>query len=287
MAFFKGLALGFPLERCMREGRQAIIDAQTRARWDFLEFPDWAIPVIFARSHGPSDEIIDEMVKVEPPENYLLGLTAADVASLRGSLCLSRVEDEIVQECGERPFKGRLFYIGRWPVPSSQFKEFLDVSGYRLASLPLNWERNRDKYEIAQGKATWPVAGLAYKDVDAYCEWRGVRLPTADEWELAARGPQRNLFCGGNVPDTKQYRFDCEEDAGPVSVYWSSGISGYGVRDMLGNVLEWTSTSAEREQVVMGGWWHSSLIGLLPSIRAAVDPRLPQLMVGFRVAKDA
>jgi ergothioneine biosynthesis protein EgtB len=60
---------------------------------------------------------------------------------------------------------------------------------------PLYWEKDSgsgDYYRYALGgmqkvRENEPVAHLSFFEADAYARWRGARLPTEFEWELAAR----------------------------------------------------------------------------------------------------
>jgi serine/threonine-protein kinase len=92
-----------------------------------------------------------------------------------------------------------------------------------------------------------PVVGINQKAAAAYCEWltkktgRTHRLPTAVEWEKAARGVDGRDFPWGNgYADTNAYMLKSRnEDLGP----WAPPTSVYGVNDMAGNVREWTSST--------------------------------------------
>ena len=55
------------------------------------------------------------------------------------------------------------------------------------------------------GRSTHPMNCLTWSEAKAYCEWAGGRLPSATEWEYAARGPRVLLFAQHNsVSETAQ-----------------------------------------------------------------------------------
>src|SRR5262249_17795258 len=79
----------------------------------------------------------------------------------------------------------RSFRIARAPVTNEEFAAFCQATG-RDWTLP--W----------RAKPADAALGVSWEDASAYAAWTGARLPTADEWECAARGPGRFLFPWGN-----------------------------------------------------------------------------------------
>ncbi|MGW4502721.1 SUMF1/EgtB/PvdO family nonheme iron enzyme, partial [Micromonospora sp. NPDC004336] len=70
------------------------------------------------------------------------------------------------------------FAIDTHEVTHGQYAEFLRATGYR----PVRPER----FTAGQGPADAPVTGVELADARAYAAWAGLRLPTEDEWQVAA-----------------------------------------------------------------------------------------------------
>ena len=73
-------------------------------------------------------------------------------------------------------------------VTNAQFAEFVAATGYAPAvahRFLAHWVDGRP----APGTEDEPVTFVDLDDARAYCAWRGGRLPTEDEWQLAAERP--------------------------------------------------------------------------------------------------
>jgi formylglycine-generating enzyme required for sulfatase activity len=132
------------------------------------------------------------------------------------------------------------YRIGKYPVTNRQYGEL--VRRERNCEVPKGWSLR----EPPAAKLDHPVVNVSWQAARAYCDWlsresdRHYRLPTEAEWEKAARGPDGRCYPWGNVWDDQCCQHSAEETA-PVMAH-DSGVSGYDVCDMLGNVQEWTST---------------------------------------------
>ncbi|SIM81492.1 SUMF1/EgtB/PvdO family nonheme iron enzyme [Micromonospora cremea] len=70
------------------------------------------------------------------------------------------------------------FAIATHEVTHGEYAEFLRATGYR----PVRPER----FTAGRGPAGAPVTGVELADARAYAAWAGLRLPTEDEWQVAA-----------------------------------------------------------------------------------------------------
>jgi formylglycine-generating enzyme required for sulfatase activity len=129
--------------------------------------------------------------------------------------------------------------LGRRPVTNLQFARFAAASGFAATgSLAARLD--------ADVLADHPVTGVTFADALAYCAWAGARLPTGDEWEAAARGPEGRIWPWGDVFDPE--RCNCAEAAWgwtvPVTAH-PGGASPCGAEQLAGNVWEWVADAPD------------------------------------------
>lgn len=156
-----------------------------------------------------------------------------------------------------RPVTLKDFWMDPFEVTNRLFLEFLQSSGYQPADSTdflHHWETPRRYPEWA---AEFPVVWVSAHDAQAYCEWRGGRLPTDEEWERAARGDDSRYFPWGNkAPSRHETAVFSGEQSEPVGSR-AGDISPYEIYDMGGNVSEWTSSTESLEgktyQLARGG----------------------------------
>ncbi len=190
-------------------------------------------------------------------------------------------------QCGEERHKVFLptYQMAKYPVTNQQYRLFLKANPQHPA--PDHW-RGR---EFPLGKARHPVVGVSLHDALAFCRWLGCRLPSALEWEKAARGPDgRSYPWGENWLDGKYCNnWDAKIEATTPIDRYPDGRSPYDVWDITGNVWEWTASEYQSPLMheVRGGSWRTFskfALRVTQNEGVLVDDRREDL--GFRCAQN-
>lgn len=177
------------------------------------------------------------------------------------------------------------FGINMFEITNAQFAAFVAETGHRPP-----FHGNHPQL----GLPDHPVVGVAFADAEAFCSRYGLRLPTEEQWERAARGPEGWLHPWGNDAATPERANRgapscCTPDAAdgyaltaPVGSF-AQGASAEGVQDLIGNVWEWVdawynpygtpAAAMDRSyRVLRGGAWNSDDQHLTATYRMAYRP---------------
>lgn len=185
----------------------------------------------------------------------------------------------------------RAFFIDKTEVTNAQYQKFVQASGI---AAPPDWKDGK----FADGTADFPVTRVNWYEATAYAKWVGKRLPTEIEWEKAARGTETRNYPWGDNYDSSRLNGDSGKAVKVGS--FPGGASPYGVLDMAGNAMEWTSTwfdgypnsptkqpdFGKKLKVVRGGSWISGSMLAQSWYRCVDRPQARTMWVGFRCAKD-
>ncbi len=206
------------------------------------------------------------------------------------------------------------YFIDRYEVTARDFAAFLnahpdEAERYIQLQNTVTIKHAGGKYRPRPGLAEHPANRVSWYGADAYCRWRGKRLPTEAEWEKAARGIDERIFPWGNQfphndfvtfrRNFSEYGFDAMQ---PVDTL-PGGQSPYGVYHMAGNVWEWVADWYEDiyyenspakdpqgpetgiSKVLRGGNWYYKAYYMRTTYRFNEYPDAFRVWQGFRCAQ--
>lgn len=227
----------------------------------------------------------------------------ADLIEIQGGTFQMGRNDGPPQERPQHEVSVSTFFMDRAEVTNEEYAQFVrDMH----VEPPSHWVRGQP----LPLQEKWPVVFVSPRDAEAFAAWRskrdGVtyRLPTEMEWEYAARsgGAYKLYPWGDRWEDGKAVVKDANTK--PVGSI-PEGANKWGVVDLIGNVWEWTSTTASlypgsraeipaatKDWVVARGGSYSSdpqdrQIPISATYRDWYDPELRQPNYGFRLVRSA
>jgi formylglycine-generating enzyme required for sulfatase activity len=147
------------------------------------------------------------------------------------------------------------------------------------------------------GRENHPINCVDWHQAKAYCEARGLRLPTEEEWEYAATGGDGRTYPWGNEAPSNQLCWNGDgNDQGKGKRTSTCAVGSYpkgrspvGLDDMAGNVWEWTSTPYDASARVFrgGGWDDVGPSFVRSAFRSWNVPTIQYDYLGFRCAGSA
>ncbi len=190
------------------------------------------------------------------------------------------------------------FYMGKYEVTQGEWSRVMDFRPARFTG------SNRLPVEMVSWFRTEEFTAILSNSVAQY------RLPTEAEWEYAARAGSDTLFSFGDTITADQVNYDGNYPYGgaskgkfrqQTSEVGTFPANAWGLYDMHGNVMEWTSDWYEasyytigtrdnptgpsfgRGRVVRGGSWYAEAARCRSANRRSNDPQGSGETLGFRL----
>jgi serine/threonine-protein kinase PpkA len=192
-----------------------------------------------------------------------------------------------------------LLAVGATEVTVAQYRQFLK------ASLSGNLRK------FPKGGDELPVARISWDEAEAYVIWlsresgHSYRLPSAAEWEYAARANTSTLYSwGDSIGENRASCMNCKSKfSGTLAPVGSFPANAWGLYDMHGNVWEWTKDCIDSNMApppngmpilfgncdlreLRGGSSNSDAWSIRAGARASGLRQAQNNDVGFRVVMD-
>ena len=201
------------------------------------------------------------------------------------------------------------FAIANRLVTNGEYLEFMEDGGYTRPELwlsagwdaaqqnqwsePFYWEKRDGKWflftlagmrEVDEHE---PVCHVSYFEADAYARWKGARLPTESEWEVAADGQPIE----GNFVESGLFHPSPSPSPSPYGNVWQWTRSQYspypGFKPAPGAVGEYNGKFMCNQFVLRGGSCATSRSHIRRTYRNFFAPDATWQFMGIRLAQDA
>ena len=139
------------------------------------------------------------------------------------------------------------YAIDRMPVTNRQFSWFLRETGYEPRHRE-NFLKHWINGAPPPDREDHPAVYVDINDARAFAAWAGKRLPTEEEWQYAAEGPNQLTYPWGDKMKPNVCHDGSTGTTTPVGMY-NEGHSPFGCYDMCGNVWQWTESERTHDQV--------------------------------------
>lgn len=251
-----------------------IVDRRDDAKSQVAEFSESVRKKLLDKVAKELDRHIDEQKKAEADAVPTIQVVDGMVLVPSGTF-VSGVAKSVKET--------KAFWMDLFPVTNAEYLRFVTSTGYRS---PKFWTEGRLREPEA------PVVGISWYDAFKYAAFAGKSLATKDQWEKAARGKAGRLYPWGDELD--EARACCGKEDGtdaiePIGKH-PENVSEYGLRDMVGNVWQWTESPdpADPEQrVICGGSWCDPPSFLRCDEHLSAYPKDKFDNIGFRCVRAA
>lgn len=196
----------------------------------------------------------------------VVGCDPSLIAELECRMPLDDTVLDFFRKSKQRIVELEPYDIARYAVTNEEYWAFVSDTGYKPPDHWQHGEYSWTKRPYLKSRAYHPVVNVTYDDAMTYCEWLSRRdgpyvytLPTREQWEAAAQGPEPRVYpwgdefdptrcCGGEAH--RQRTVDVRE--------YAAGDSPFGCRQMTGNVFEWVKDLTASTYFMRGGAFNSS-----------------------------
>ncbi|WP_330318349.1 caspase, EACC1-associated type [Streptomyces platensis] len=250
-------------------------------------------------------ETVARPVAGEAPSRVPVGPTAGGTVPSGGGMAspgrvrvpFGEPEPDLPQLVPVALTETRSVWLGRYPVTQAQFGAFLrdpanarwHPAAARAAGTDVddNYLAGWSGPDFPAGRAEHPVVAVSFPAARAYLAWAGrrlgvpLRLPTAAEWELAARAGRSGEWWRAEITAGRVNFLGSHAALTPVGEF---PPNPYNIGDLLGNV--WDICVDDRGAPVLRGGAYDTPAARL---REQLSPRSPvecRGNVGFRCAGD-